>query len=118
GVTGMMRMETLNGGIHLEAVNGDVVAETTNGGLHIALEGDSWKGRGLDATTTNGRVHLTVPAGYSAHLATGTVNGGMDIDFPVTVQGRIGKRMTVELGKGGAPLRLMTTNGGVEIRRR
>jgi hypothetical protein len=118
GVSGTLRMETLNGGIHLESVDGDVVAETTNGGLHVDLDGDRWEGKGLDATTTNGGVHLRVPSGYSAHLETGTVNGGVDIDFPVTVQGKIGRRITTDLGKGGATLRLITTNGGVDVRRR
>ena len=116
-VTGTLRMETLNGGIHLDAVNGDVVAETTNGGLHVELDGDRWEGKGLDATTMNGGVHLRVPSGYSAHLETGTVNGGVDIDFPVTVQGKIGRRITTDLGRGGATLRLITTNGGVDVRR-
>ena len=55
-------------------------------------------------------------SGYSAHLETGTVNGGVDIDFPVTVQGKIGRRITTDLGKGGATIRLITTNGGVDIR--
>lgn len=117
GVTGTLRMETLNGGIHLDAVNGDVLAETMNGGLHVALDGDRWEGKGLDATTTNGGVHMRVPSGYSAHLVTGTVNGGVDIEFPVTVQGKIGRRITTDLGKGGATIRVVTTNGGVSIRR-
>lgn len=117
GVTGTLRMETRNGGIHLDAVNGDVVAETTNGGLHVNLDGDGWVGKGLDAITTNGGVHLMLPANYSAHLETGTTNGGVDIDFPVTVRGRIGRRITTDLGKGGATVRLITTNGGVDIRR-
>lgn len=116
-VTGMLRMETLNGGIHLASVNGDVVAETTNGGLHVDLDGDGWVGKGLDAVTTNGGVHLRVSTGYSAHLETGTVNGGVDIDFPVTVQGKIGRRITTDLGKGGPTVRVITTNGGVDVRR-
>lgn len=116
-VTGMLRMETLNGGIHLESVNGDVVAETTNGGLHVNLDGDGWVGKGLDAITTNGGVHLRVSSGYSAHLETGTTNGGVDIDFPVTVQGKIGRRITTDLGKGGPTIRVITTNGGVDVRR-
>ena len=116
-VTGTLRMETLNGGIHLESVGGDVVAETTNGGLTVDLDGDRWEGKGLDATTMNGGVNVMVPSSYSAHLETGTVNGGVDIDFPVTVQGRLGHRITTDLGRGGATIRVMTTNGGVKIRR-
>jgi hypothetical protein len=116
-VSGTLRMETLNGGIHLESVNGDVVAETTNGGLHVDLDGDGWVGKGLDAITTNGGVHLQLSVGYSAHLETGTVNGGVDIDFPVMVQGKIGRRITTDLGKGGPTIRVITTNGGVDVRR-
>lgn len=116
-VTGLLRMATMNGGIRLDGVNGDVVAESTNGGIHVALEGERWEGKGLDAITTNGGVHLTVPASYSAHLETSTVNGGIEIGFPVTVQGRIGRRLSADLGKGGPTVRVTTTNGGVTIRR-
>jgi len=116
-VTGTLRMETLNGGIHLDAVGGDVVAETTNGGVHVTLDGDHWQGKGLDATTTNGGVKVWVPRDYNAHLETGTVNGGVDIDFPVTVQGKIGRRITTDLGRGGPTIRVITTNGGVDIRK-
>ncbi len=116
-VSGVLRLTTMNGGIHLEAVGGDVVAETTNGGMNVRLDGDRWQGKGLDAVTTNGGVTVRIPNGYSAHLETGTVNGGIDINFPVTVQGRIGRRITTDLGRGGATIRVITTNGGVVIRR-
>jgi len=117
GVTGDMRLETLNGGIHLLGVGGDVRAETRNGGLHIELLGSTWSGRGLDAITRNGGVRLLIPPDYSAQLETGTTNGGIDIDFPVTVRGRIGRRITTELGRGGPLIRAITTNGGVDVRR-
>lgn len=42
-------------------------------------------------------------------------NGGMHIDFPVTVRGEISKRVSAKIGTGGAPLRFTTTNGGVHI---
>ncbi|HSM16280.1 MAG TPA: hypothetical protein VK845_04680, partial [Gemmatimonadales bacterium] len=73
---------------------------------------------GLDAQTRNGGVSLTMPDGYSARLETGTTNGGLEIDFPVMVQGRVTKRLSVTLGDGGPPIRAMTTNGGVHIERR
>ena len=116
-VRGVLRLETTNGGIHLEGVGGDVVAETTNGGMDVRLVGDRWEGKGLEAITSNGGVRVRIPDGYSARLETGTVNGGIDIDFPVTVRGRIGRQVTTELGQGGATVRVMTTNGGVVIRR-
>lgn len=115
GVSGRIRFEALNGGVHLSEVGGDVRGKTTNGGLSIELGGSTWQGEGLDVQTTNGGVTIRVPENYSARLETGTVNGGIHIDFPVMVRGRIGRRLTTTLGEGGATVRAMTTNGGVRI---
>jgi len=115
-IEGRMDLGTVNGGLSLRRVAGDVRAETTNGGLTVELDGDRWRGAGLDARTTNGGVQLDIPRDYSARLETGTVNGSMNIDFPVTVQGSIGRRITTQLGSGGPSIRAITTNGGVRIR--
>ena len=116
-VDGRIDFEAMNGGVGLTRVSGDVRGHTTNGGLRVELDGSSWDGRGLDVETTNGGIELLVPEGYSADLETGTVNGGFQLDFPVTVQGRIGRRLNTTLGEGGATVRVMTTNGGVAIKR-
>lgn len=118
GVEGRMELRAVNGGISLRQVAGDVRAETTNGGVSAYLDGNTWKGQGLDLQTTNGGVNLEIPRNYSAELETGTVNGSMNIDFPITVQGFIGRRITTKLGNGGPRVRATTTNGGVRIRER
>jgi len=117
-VSGQIDLQTRNGGLALRALAGDVRAETTNGGVDVALDGRRWEGQGLDVSTRNGGVRLTVPDDYSAELETGTVNGGLDIDFPVRVSGRISRRISTRLGDGGPLIRVVTTNGGVSIRRR
>lgn len=116
-VSGDIHFDTQNGGVHLAGVGGDVRGRTENGGLHVELSGDRWVGAGLDVKTANGGVDLRVPEGYSAELVTGTVNGGFDIEFPVTVTGRIRRQLRTTLGDGGATVRVTTTNGGVHIRR-
>jgi DUF4097 and DUF4098 domain-containing protein YvlB len=116
-VRGDLSFETQNGGISLDGVAGNVRGRTTNGGVDATLTGNRWDGSGLDLKTTNGGVRLRVPDDYSARLETGTVNGGIDIDFPVTVQGDIGKSLSTTLGNGGALVRLTTTNGGVRVSR-
>lgn len=116
-VNGQLEFQALNGGVVLRRVGGNVKGSTTNGGLVIELGGDRWDGETLDVSTTNGGISMTVPENYSAHLETGTVNGHVSVDFPVTVQGRITKELAVNLGSGGATVRAMTTNGGVRIKR-
>ncbi len=101
----------------LKQVGGNVHGTTTNGGVVVELAGDRWDGETLDVRTTNGGIVMSVPENYSAHLETGTVNGSLSIDFPVTVQGRITREIAVNLGSGGPTVRAMTTNGGVRIRR-
>ena len=118
GFRGTAKFETRNGGVTLDEVAGDIRGTTTNGGVTVDLNGDHWDGAGLDVETTNGGVHLSVPANYSAALEAGTVNGRVSIDFPIAVQGTISRRLNTTLGSGGARLRVVTTNGGVSIRRR
>ena len=116
-VSGDLEFRAVNGGVSLVDVSGYVSGSTTNGGLSIELTGDRWEGEGLDVQTTNGGVNLQIPEGYSARLETGTVNGRLEIGFPVTVQGRLDKTLTTELGSGGKLIRAKTTNGGVKISR-
>lgn len=114
-VDGEIRFNTTNGGVDLSDLSGDVQGKTVNGGLDIALSGDSWHGEGLHAETMNGGVDLRVPADYSAHLESSTVNGGISIDFPITIQGEIKNHLDTDLGHGGPTVHVQTVNGGVSI---
>ena len=119
GVEGTMDFETLNGGLHLSDIAGDVRGRTTNGGLHVQLSGNGWRGTGLDVQTTNGGVHLSIAETYAANIETGTVNGGWHSSFAALQIDRKdrqrGGRLNTALNGGGAPVRLVTTNGGVHI---
>ena len=116
-VTGTMRLRTTNGPVALDGVGGDVRARLQNGPLTVALTGKSWDGAGLDAESVNGPVTLTIPDDYNADLETGTVNGPMESRRPLTVtfSGRMKSRIQTKLGKGGAPVRVVTTNGPLTI---
>jgi hypothetical protein len=115
GVNSRVELRTTNGGVKLSRMGGDVEGRTTNGGIDVDLDGSSWQGAGLDVETTNGGVRLSIPAQYNAHLETGTANGSVNVDFPVTVQGTFGRSFSTDLGSGGAPVRVRTSNGGVRI---
>ncbi|HEX8399399.1 MAG TPA: hypothetical protein VF644_18340 [Pyrinomonadaceae bacterium] len=122
GVEGNMEFETVNGGLHLGDIAGDVRGRTANGGLHVELSGNGWKGSGLDVQTTNGGVHLSIPETFAANIETGTVNGGwhsnfaeLQVERTESNRYRPGGRLNKALNGGGAPVRLITTNGGVHI---
>lgn len=115
-VAGAIEFRATNGGVRVTGAGGDVRGHTTNGGLHVALSGDRAPA-GVDVSTTNGGVTVVIPEGYSAELVAGTRNGGIDVDFPVTVRGRIGRELRTTLGDGGPTIRAVTTNGHVRIRR-
>jgi hypothetical protein len=116
-----VEFETTNGGVKLIGVNGDVKGRTTNGGVDIDLEGTFWSGEGLDVETTNGGVKVVVPENYSARFEASTSNGGVNVDYPGVIQNRRNRDnrdINTQLGSGGAPIRVRTTNGGVKLTRK
>lgn len=122
-VTGQITFEARNGGIKLKDLGGDVKGSTVNGGIKIELEGNTWRGTGLDVRTTNGGVKIEMPVGYAARFETKTVNGGFKSELPGLENERKNddgnRRSGVEISRdlnGGGPLvRAVTTNGGVKI---
>ena len=118
-VTGTMDLETQNGPLSLYGVAGDVHASAQNGPLNVELLGTKWEGVGLDARTQNGPADLQIPDNYNAKIEFGTVNGPMDVGFPmtVTISGRVKDRISTTLGSGGPPIRVVTTNGPMTVRR-
>jgi putative adhesin len=113
-----IEFRTINGGVKLSHIGGDVEGKTSNGGVTVDLDGSTWQGAGLDVETTNGGVQMAIPERYSAHLETGTNNGSLRIDFPVLVQGTIGRSFSSDIGGGGPTLRVSTSNGGVRVTRK
>lgn len=118
GVNGTMDLRTTNGSVNLDEVGGDVRARTQNGSVNVELTGSKWDGTGLEAETQNGSVRMGIPSKYVATIETGTVNGRVNTDFPVTVRGRISRQLSLPLNGGGTTLRATTTNGSVTLSQR
>lgn len=115
-VSGRIELEATNGPIMLTGVGGNVQSRTQNGPMVVELTGTKWEGTGLDASTQNGPVQLSIPKNYSAELETGTHNGPMNFRIPITVHGRINpRRITTTLGSGGPKIRVVTHNGPVVV---
>jgi DUF4097 and DUF4098 domain-containing protein YvlB len=91
-------------------------AETSNGSIDLTLA--DYGGQTLDVASSNASVTLHLPAGINADLRASTSNSSIECDLPLTETGISSKtRLAGKLGKGGNPLRLSTSNGGIRIRR-
>ncbi len=130
-------LRTVNGGVQLAGLDGEVSASSTNGGI----KGDLGAASRLDARTVNGGVELRLaaPLPDGSQVSLKSVNGGVRLAVPDTqkadvvatcVNGRVDtsevglavsgessrRRVEGQLnGGGGARLELGTTNGGVRL---
>lgn len=118
GVAGGVAARSTNGSVRLSDVAGGVRVRTTNGSIQTAFGPGSLPDRDMELRTTNGSVTLTLPDGAGAQIEARTTNGRINTDFPLTVQGRLGRRVSGVLGDGGPEIRLTTTNGSIRIERR
>ena len=113
-----VRFEAVNGGVDLAGLGGQVKGHTVNGGVSVTLTGSRWDGAGLDVETTNGGISWQLPPGYSAQLFTSTNAGSITstTSLPVSTSGYVHHQVSGPLGQGGAPLRVITVNGGISIK--
>jgi DUF4097 and DUF4098 domain-containing protein YvlB len=124
-VNGDVAARDLGGDAVLSTVNGDVdvetggVAEATtvNGSIRASLGRADWR-RTLKFTTVNGGITVRLPGNASADIEATTVNGSVDSDFPITVQGRMSPRtLRGRIGEGGRELDLTTVNGSIRLQK-
>jgi Toastrack DUF4097 len=123
-VNGGLEAIELKSDVSLVTVNGDVTvstsgaaeATTVNGSIDASI-GERALGHDLEFTTVNGSVSLDVPDDLNAALDASWLNGGLDSDLPITLEGRTHRRsIRGTLGDGGATLKISTVNGSIEIR--
>jgi DUF4097 and DUF4098 domain-containing protein YvlB len=115
-VRGDLRFQAQNGGITLKRVAGSISGATVNGGIHLELAGNTWDGDQVEVRTTNGGVTVAIPQNYSAHIQAATVNGAIQSDFPITIHGDIRPaNLDFNLGSGGPLIHITTTNGSVKL---
>jgi Toastrack DUF4097 len=127
-----LRAHTVNGDVTASGLSGDVSARTVNGDIDISTSGlarattvngsiqatmGRWDAVGADFETVNGSIVVDVPDGLDANVEARWMNGRLDTDLPLRVQGRLGRRSaSAVLGEGGGELRLVTVNGSIRIR--
>ncbi len=118
GVFGEIEAETVNGGVDVEDISSDASLETVNGSITArvsSLTGD----QRLQLETVNGRINVSIPENSDVTLSAETVNGSINADdFGIEAdKGLIGRSLRGTVGDGSARLSADTVNGGVKIRK-
>ena len=115
GVPAVDDLHTVNGNIEVFDGGGSVHAHTTNGNVHLELAHFNG-GSGATAETTNGSLLVALPGDTQANVETRCLNGNFLSEMPIAMESTLRPReMRGRFGKGGAPLKLRTINGGIRI---
>jgi len=114
-VQGRLKLGSTNGNVEAEGASGTVDAETTNGNATIRCGTFGAVDR-ISCRTTNGDVSAVLSDKSEAEVEISTVNGKVNCEFPVTVQGGISNnRIRGRIGQGGGTIHLSTVNGNVHL---
>ncbi len=118
GVFGNIEAETVNGGIDVADISADASLETVNGSIDAVVSSLTADQR-IQLETVNGKINVRIPANSDVTLTAETVNGGINADdFGIEAEkGLIGRSLRGQVGDGSARLSADTVNGGVKIRK-
>jgi DUF4097 and DUF4098 domain-containing protein YvlB len=111
-----VRASSVNGSVHVSTKSWAEVS-SVNGSVEARMGSANWTGT-LKIDTVNGSIRLELPGDASTDVSFKSVNGNLDSDFPLTVQGNFGGHsLRGRIGNGGRELKLETVNGSVQLRR-
>lgn len=117
-VQGLVHASSVNGGVKGYDLAGEVIASSTNGSVDVGVASVR-AGQKIRATTVNGSVTLRLPADVGASVSASVVNGHVDCEFPLQMSGRIGGHsVNGSIGDGGAEVKASSVNGNVRILKR
>ncbi len=114
GVEGSGELRTVNGDVEVSEAGGGFNARTTNGSIREELQ--SYAAKPLALETMNGSILVALPLNAGAELDAQSMNGEIRTVRPVLLNGAFGRgSFRGKLGAGGAPLRIRTVNGAIQI---
>ena len=124
GLSGEVHAKTTNGGVKGTDVRASLLeASSVNGGIEIEFAGSLDVNASVDLETVNGGVELGLMSDSKATISARAVNGGVSVtDLSVQKQEQSSsfeakRRLEGTMNGGGAKVNISTTNGGVRISR-
>ena len=114
--TGNIRVRTSDGRITVDGVVNEVYLSTGDGHIEFTARPGSKMARGWLVHTGDGRVEVKLPDDFAAELSAHTGDGRITLDFPVTVNGDIGRsRVRGKMNGGGELLEITTGDGSIHV---
>jgi DUF4097 and DUF4098 domain-containing protein YvlB len=120
GFSGDADISAVNGPVSLVGNSGKLRLHCENGPIFVSLDGDAWKGSGLEADGENGPLTLRVPKNYQSSVLVESKGSS-----PMSCQASVcdGARKTwdddrrrIEFGQAPAVIRLSTVNGPIAVK--
>lgn len=120
GFSGDADISAENGPIDLVGNSGKLRLHTENGPISVSLNGDAWKGSGLEADAQNGPLTLRVPKNYRSSLLVES-NGHSPMSCQASFCNDARKtwdedRRRIEFGNAPAVIHLSTVNGPIAVK--
>jgi hypothetical protein len=121
--SGSITLRDIRGDLEAGAGSGSITATQVRGGLRMHTGSGSIRVTGeqtgrWDFEAGSGGIEIDLPANASFDLSAHTGSGGVDVGFPMTVQGRIGSNrhdISGKVGSGAYPLSARTGSGHIRI---
>lgn len=114
-IDGVLSVQTVDGEIQMTGISSNAVEAST-------VDGDiTYQGRIEDdgryfLSTHDGDITVTVQDGANARVSVATFSGELEADFPIRMEGDIGrKRFSFTLGNGSALLELSAFDGTISL---
>lgn len=113
GVAGPIKASSVNGSIHAENLEGRAELSTVNGRLEAGFDRVQC---GIQLSSVNGPIHLSLPANANAVLEARNLSGGIESAFGRPERASDGHHLRASINRGGAAIQLHNVNGGISIR--
>jgi len=111
-----VRASSVNGKVRVSTKSWAELS-TVNGSIEAHMGQADWTGT-LRVASVNGSIELELPGDLNSDVAFKSVNGRLESDFALTIQGSLnGHAVRGRVGNGGRELKVETVNGNVTLRR-
>lgn len=117
GVDGALDARASDGSLMIDGRFDMLRLSTSDGHIEIDIAPGSKLRTGWSLSTSDGNMVLRLPPDLAANLEAHVSDGSIDVDFPVTTQGRVSRHdFRATLNGGGPLLSLRATDGSIRIK--